>query len=320
VGSVQVSLRPFEDADYGRLVAVGSALDPGYPFTPDMLRHRDATLDPRVRSLRLVADVDGQGAIGFGRVMHMWWNFHPRRYVLRIEVEPAWQRRGMGSLLFERLFAELQAWQAEVVRSEARANRPAGVAFLERRGFVEWRRRWDSVLDVATADEAALRRRALSSDITITNYPAELLRRGERLARDLYDMETLAMRDEPGMDGHAESPSFERFRAIELDTPDALPEANFLALASEQLVGVSRVMRDLQHPDVLRQSLTGVHPDFRGRGIAHALKLRTLEFARAHGYREIRTSNDSSNGPMLHINDAVGFQRESPIIIFERRL
>ena len=83
---------------------------------------------------------------------------------------------------------------------------------------------------------------------------------------------------------------------------------------------MSRLLADLKHPHVLHQDLTGVLAEYRGRGIAQALKVRTIQFARERGYREIRTSNDSTNAPMLHINDLIGFRRGSPIIIFERRV
>jgi GNAT superfamily N-acetyltransferase len=136
----------------------------------------------------------------------------------------------------------------------------------------------------------------------------------------VYETDTLISSDEPGTDRDGDPTSFERFSATQLEAPEALPEGHFLALDGRRLVGVSRVLGDLKHPDVLHQDLTGVLPEYRGRGIAQALKLRTIQFARERGYREIRTSNDSTNAPMLHINDLIGFKRESPIIIFERRL
>jgi GNAT superfamily N-acetyltransferase len=101
---------------------------------------------------------------------------------------------------------------------------------------------------------------------------------------------------------------------------DVLPEGHFVAFDGEHVVGVSRVMRDLNHPDVVRQGFTGTHPDYRGQGLALALKLRTIQFARERGYREMRTSNDATNGPMLHINDTIGFRREWALVILERRL
>ncbi|HEV7663530.1 MAG TPA: GNAT family N-acetyltransferase [Chloroflexota bacterium] len=318
-----MTIRGFENRDYERLAELGTTLDRGYAFTPAMLRHRDATMEPRVRFLRVAAELDNSGVVGFGRIMHIWWNFHPRRFQLRVEVDPRWQRQGIGAALFAHLLATLRGWDPEVVRSESRAGNEAAVSFLEHRGFTEWRRRWESVLDVASANVQPLvtaAARADAADIRIVTYGAEVERRGEAtLARQLYDTEMAISRDEPAMEPGAETMSFERFCAVELDTPDAVAAGHFLALHGEQIVGVSRLMRDLNHPDVLRQAFTGVRPDYRGRGIAQALKLCTIDLARSADYREIRTSNDSSNAPMLHINDVIGFKRETPIVIFERR-
>ena len=112
--------------------------------------------------------------------------------------------------------------------------------------------------------------------------------------------------------------SFKQFRALELESDNALPEANFLALDGARLVGVSRVGRRATEPEVLNQDFTGTDPDYQGRGIALALKLRTVEYAQTHGFREIWTQNDTLNVPMLRINERLGFQRQPPIILYER--
>jgi GNAT superfamily N-acetyltransferase len=313
-------IRPFEDRDYVRWAQIAAANDPHWPHTLETLRHHDGFVEPRVRVLRLVAEVDAAGVVGFGRVMHIWWAYHPRRYHLRVEVDPDWQRQGVGSALFDRLMGELNTWDPELVRGDTRGH---AVEFLEHRGFTEWRRRWDSTLDVASANLLPLLaadRRIPAQGITISTYPAELARRGDRLAYEVYQTELLTDLDEPGTDRAAEGMSFQRFAATELDAPDSLPEAHFLALDGERLVGLSRLLLDPNHPDTLRQAFTGTHPEYRGRGIAQVLKLRTIQFARAHGYRQIRTANDSSNAPMLHINTKIGFKRESLVVVLERPL
>ena len=50
-----------------------------------------------------------------------------------------------------------------------------------------------------------------------------------------------------------------------------------------------------------------------------ALKLRTIGYARNAGYREIRTWN-STNRPMLAINEALGFARQPAWITFGKDL
>ncbi|MDB4895601.1 MAG: family N-acetyltransferase, partial [Firmicutes bacterium] len=54
--------------------------------------------------------------------------------------------------------------------------------------------------------------------------------------------------------------------------------------------------------------LTSVHPDDRGRGLALALKLLSVEVARRYGAPLMRTNNDSLNGPMLAVNRKLGYR------------
>ena len=270
-----------------------------------------------------MAETPAGDVIGTGRIMHIWWVFHPRHFQLRIEVDPRWRHQGVASALFEPLLAELQRLDPELVRAEADAHAADAVAFLTHRDFHEWKRRWESVLDVASANTdplLAAARRVADSDIVLTTYAHELARRGDAFARAVYEADCVFSRDEPTVEDNTEPMSFERFAALQLDAPEALHDGHFLALHHHQIVGVSRLNGDARRSDVLHQDLTATHRDYRGRGIAQALKLRTVQFARARGYREIHTSNESTNAPMIHINDAIGFRRDAPLIIFQRQL
>jgi RimJ/RimL family protein N-acetyltransferase len=53
--------------------------------------------------------------------------------------------------------------------------------------------------------------------------------------------------------------------------------------------------------------MTGVRREYRGRDIALALKLLAIRYARSIGAREITTSNDSLNAPMLAVNRKLGY-------------
>jgi mycothiol synthase len=57
----------------------------------------------------------------------------------------------------------------------------------------------------------------------------------------------------------------------------------------------------------LRTGLTAVRRAYRRRGIALALKVRSLEFGKANGYSSVQTENESNNRGMLAINDELGF-------------
>jgi GNAT superfamily N-acetyltransferase len=226
-------------------------------------------------------------------------------------------------MLLDRLLSELQEWNAVLVRTDTQESRTDAIAFLEHRGFGEWRRQWTSVLDIANAQIDSLRdadRRAAAAGVTVATYAAEKHTHGEALAHDVWQLEDTIFRADPSNATDGEGISFERFLATEIEFSESLPDAHFLAFAGDQLVGVSRLARDNDRPGTLDQAFTGTHPDFRMRGIAQALKLRTIMYAREHGYAEIRTTNDSTNDPMLHINMAIGFRRGPTRIVFERRL
>jgi len=315
--SAGLIVRPFAERDYARQAAIGAAINPGLDRGLAWYRHCDQSWDPSLRRLQLVAERDNL-VVGWGDVGHMWWAYHPRKFVLRLNVDPAYQQQGIGSQLYAALMDSLASLGPLLVGAETRATRPSSVAFLRRRGFVEHHRRWEArlVLSEARVERfAGAYGRMAQQGIEIVTLAEERARRGKQLLRDLFDLEVSAQRDEPRFDLGVLS--FERFVANELETGDLLDDGSVLAIARQQLVGVCRLGGDSATPSNLHIGFTGVHPEYRRRGIASALKLRTVEYGQAHGFDEIRTENDTTNAPMLHINAALGFQLEPPWIILE---
>jgi len=54
--------------------------------------------------------------------------------------------------------------------------------------------------------------------------------------------------------------------------------------------------------------MTGVRRDWRGRGIAGALKRTQLAWAKANGYERLETANETRNVPIQRLNERLGYQ------------
>jgi GNAT superfamily N-acetyltransferase len=93
------------------------------------------------------------------------------------------------------------------------------------------------------------------------------------------------------------------------------PSAHFLALALAPVTG-----EFLGTVTGLRWYYTGTHPDWRGRGIATALKVRCLQEAKRRGLGRMETENHEDNAAMLAINRKLGFQFTAPGVACVKRL
>ena len=106
---------------------------------------------------------------------------------------------------------------------------------------------------------------------------------------------------------------------VRIEAPSTPADRWWIALDGAQPVATSY----LSYPPVrgyVWTSFTGAHPGYRGRGIAKAIKLQSLAQAVELGVTEVRTDNDSTNKPMLHINETLGYELMPGYAGFEKRL
>jgi GNAT superfamily N-acetyltransferase len=267
--------------------------------------------------LRCVAEVDGR-VVGRAEAAHNSWMFHPRKYQLRLKVDAAHRRRGVGGALLARMVDELRARDALCLRAVATEDDAEAVGFLTGRGFREVWREIPSELDLAAFDPAPFAGRAAPPGVAITTL-AEEMARDPGVLRELYELHTLCNRLQQELDPITPRP-FEAFVAGQVEGPQAMPEAWFLAREKGALVGMSSLEQLPDRPDALEPGYTAVHPDYRRRGIALALKMRAIEHARARGYRALSTHSNAINTGMLALNTALGFRPGPAMVTFELRL
>lgn len=83
--------------------------------------------------------------------------------------------------------------------------------------------------------------------------------------------------------------------------------------------GMTEMIFQPEKPQYIYQDLTGVIPEYRGRGLGKWLRAAMLDYVRRTlpDMRCVITGNANSNAPMLAINHALGFQAYRGQSIYE---
>ncbi len=318
--TTEVQIRAFESDDYERLSEIAHANYPEYDFSAEEFRAADENWDRSKYLLKRSVAVESEGrrTVAVGEYRHMQLMFHPRKFWFNVRVDPEWHRRGIGNLLYNHIAEELGHLHAVTLRTETREDKNEGISFLQKRGFKDNMRVWESRLRVEEFDFNSFSEYAEKADsqgIRISTL-AEETRTDPESYRKLHELVTKAAADMPLPDKYTPI-SYETFLK-QLNHPAVLPDCYFIAIDRGRYVGMSDAEKSEKEPKDLYQGFTGVLPEYRGRGIAMALKIKVIEFARRHGYEVIKTGNASTNVGMLHINQKLGFRRHVAWITFEK--
>jgi RimJ/RimL family protein N-acetyltransferase len=234
-------------------------------------------------------------------------------------VDPARRNQGIGSRLLDTLLNMIREHPAAGrVMTEIRDDDPAILQFASKRGFTIDHHVFDSRLDVTAFDEsrfAGVIERVEQTGIRFTTLAG--LGNTEAAQRQVYELNRMAVLDEPASTGTFLT--YENWRRLILDSDWYRPASQFLALDGEKFVGLAGIYNDPGQTDMFA-GFAGVERQYRGRGIATALKLLTIRYAREHGAQVITTENDARNLPMLAINRKLGFVPQTGRYILLRRL
>ncbi len=303
-------LRPFGDDDHEAVGRILTRLEPDNPITGARRRHWDRIFrEPHLVKVDFIVEEWSSGiGVAYGSLHHDPEMFHPRRFWIQVQVDPDHQHRGIGRALYEQLERLAKARKAEILWGSVRANDARSVRFFERSGFAVRRRSWMSrlPLDATTPEVLGAGKMGPLAGMTFTTLAEEGADRRDVQER-IYRLDLEARRDEPRM-RTTTALSFEQYSDLVFHSPYSFPEAFFLARSGNEFVAMSTLRHLPAEPDTLMVGFTGTLPAHRGRGLATELKRRVVAFARARGYRYLRTFNDSENPRIWAINQRLGFQ------------
>ncbi len=311
-------IRPFQPEDRAAIVAFQNSRRPAHLHETVAEGEQSDLLRPagEVR-LRLCVGTPPTAFVSASdRGTSAWCKPGVCSFQLSVAGDAHWAN--LGAALYERALAFAQERGLKRLETSARLYRPDEpiAAFVEARGFAEINREVPVLLDLTTFDRTRFGTR-LPGGIRLLSW-AEA-GDTDRNRRRLFVLSEVLNRDIPTSDVLPEHPSFEEF-CKDFDRPEWDSEALVLAeTEAGEWVGLSQIGFQ-EHTQIGWTFMTGVLPSYRGRGIALALKLQTIDAAIARSCPLILTENHENNAPMRAINRKLGFVPDFPLVSYGKDL
>lgn len=308
------ALRAAVPADAPRIAEILSQIDPD-PVTADEVVEWERNFPAGGVQHRLVAVGPEGHVVGWGIVTRSP-NARAGKYRQFVVSDPALRLRGIGSLLAEATERFAREQGATLLETDVRDNEPESISFAEHRGFGRTSHLFESLLDLATFDPARFSGAVEATGLRFCTM-ADLPDLAEA-EQQLYAIYAATIPDQPGYDA-AHFPDFAAWRQRVLGASSLRLDCIWVAIDGGRFVGLTKT--GWKAPTrTMYTDFTGVHPEYRGRGIALALKLLSVETARRYGALYMRTNNSEKNAPMLAVNRKMGYQDQPGVFFMQKEL
>ena len=296
-------LAPGDDAALERLLAF--AAEHGTPRATSAAAYRDlmretaawATFTARVDDdVRAVALASISAAIGLDQAQ------------LNAFLEPGAQDA------FEAVLAQVDSWarKRDAIAVTAHVSAPSDddLTAWERAGYEQVGERARVTRVVAPEDAARPAIAIEGATITTLTERPELEASADELWRIAHDDVPSALR--------FSSASVPPLRGELGDDPERA--ATILAVDDDdRVVGLALLIRAAD-PAIAGHRMTATARDWRGHGVAHALKVEAIRRAAANGITKLQASNDAGNAPMQAVNERLGYQPEYRLVLLRRAI
>lgn len=290
--------------DYEAVAAVAAAIRPE-PMLPEEFIDEDRRTRLAGTLHRLVAEDAAGRVVGYAFAESMPW-FTPNEWYINVMVHPAHRRRGAGLALYQGVERIAREGGGTLLSAYCRSEDPANFAWAERRGFANDLLRTESVLDLSSWDPSRFADhldRVRASGLRLEGYDGS---EPEQIVAGIWDLERLTSPDVPDYEPDAQFPTLELYKQQWYEFKD--PRFTAVALDGDRVVGASFISYARKIRRAAYTGYTGVLREYRGRGVALAVKLLTVQAAVERDIPRMRTNNDFENPAMLAVNTKLGYQ------------
>jgi GNAT superfamily N-acetyltransferase len=287
-----MTIRPLElDRDADDLVRLVRDAVPTAAVNRAAIVSRISAIPERAGLRVWVAEVDGE-AIGRADALMNFFSKESRSCFVGVIVRSDHRRRGVGAQLYELCVGRAGELGAERLITNFYEN-PAGVAFALARGWREVRAETESILDPRTVTEP------VPTDVDLR--PVR-----EVDPRLVWRVDAEASLDVPQTETVDDIP-YDEWEDHVLRYPMFEPDGSFVAVVDGVVAAVSLLVADRETGRATNM-FTGTLREYRGRGLARAVKLATTHWAAANGITQVATTNDETNAAMLAVNRRLGYK------------
>lgn len=301
--------------DYEQIANLFNLIEPG-STTAESLEEEDQQM-PTTSNLKLnengllvgfgrtrvIAESEDGLIIGYGASYRAPW-VEPGQLASIFCVHPDFRGQGVGSMLLSHIENWANEQEASVLLTIVMDWIDASLPFVQKRGFSLDAHVFDLELDLNQFDSTKLTgfaKQVTNSGIqfmTLADLPEE-----ESL-HNLYDLCVETSKDNPGQ--YDSLPPYDQWRKEFLPEDSSRNDWVFIAVDGKRFVGVTQLFKT-EDDGVVYTNYTGVQKEYRGRGIAKALKLKSIDTAIQAGAKTMTTDSEESNSPMQHINRSLGY-------------
>jgi GNAT superfamily N-acetyltransferase len=292
-----LTIRPFDvgrdAADVARMFTWNDQFD----WSDQDVAHSAA----KTPALRLMVEAGGR-VVGYGRTCQYAPN--PRgSFPTEVLVWPEHQRRGIAKMLLAQLEPHARAGGARCMTGLVHERNPGSLEAVGRLGYAPQTKYYQSFIDATTFEPERFDREVSGYIICALSDLPE----GEETDRAYYEAFDEADHETPFMDYFGWL-SFDEYRRKVMDPRWFDRKGAFVAIHEGKIVGMSTVNKGSgEFNGQMYVDFTGVLRGHRGRGLATALKVHALAYAKSLGATMVRTENNTDNPAMRAVNKKLGF-------------